>query len=165
MTPQIPEPAGRFVSKPLTRPAVEVDCSSWEPVVGTAQWTTGRFLKPSHVRPAVEVDCSGWQTGAINSLELTVNPDPTANAVQLALGLFDILNTVNHLDRALGGTGFSNVSGKQDNGTVTISLAPEQHEGASDRIHRICEQLNRTTQSATDPSFPAIVRAIQARSA
>ena len=63
------------------------------------------------VRPAMEVDCSGWpQSPPV--LELTLQPDPAVDPVQLAVGLFDVLNAVSHLDRALGGTGLTKVAGR-----------------------------------------------------
>jgi hypothetical protein len=162
MTPQKPQQGDRALKKSLVRPAVEVDCSSWENDAPAVSWTTGRFLKPSLVRAAVEVDCSGWPEGPAVSLELTLHPAPSVDAVQLAFGMFDVLNAVNRLDCALGGTGFSKVAGQQCNGAVTITLAPRQQAGAADRIGRICDQVNRAS-STTELPLPASVKTLQAR--
>ena len=140
MTPQKPDHSGRFVKKSLVRPAVEVDCSTWNDADPAGKWTTGRFVKKSLVRPAVEVDCSGWPEPPTLSIELTLSSESTVDPVQLAFGLLDVLDAVNELDRALGGTGLTRVAGQQINGAVTLTLAPAQQSGAADRIRRISEQ-------------------------
>jgi hypothetical protein len=162
MTPQKPEGSSRFVKQSLVRPAVEIDCSTWNTAEPGDQWTTGRFVKQSLVRPAVEVDCSGWSEVPTLSLELTLHPGSAVDAVLLAFGLLDVLTAVNKLDYALGGAGLTKVAGLQSNGTVTITLAPEQQSGAAERIRQICVELNRPTQTAGFP-LPSIVKSIEAR--
>jgi len=161
MTSEQPQHPGRFVTKPLNRPAVEVDCSTWGAEAGTKQRTQGRFVVANVNRPAVEVDCSGWHPPS-PALVLTLQPDPTVDAVQLALGLFSVLDAVNVLDRALGGTGLTRVGGRQSNGTVTLVLAAEQQAGAVERLQQICEQLNHPTEPAALP-LPAVVKSLAAR--
>jgi hypothetical protein len=163
MTPPEPGPTGRFVKKSIVHPAIEVDCSTWGADAAGTPWTTGRFVKRSQVHPAVAVDCSAWPETPTLCLELTLQPGPAVDPVQLGLGLFDVLNAVNKLERALGGTGLTKVAGQQSNGTVTLILAPEQQAGAADRILQICEQLNRANQSTAELPLPAAVKAIKAR--
>jgi len=162
MTPRNPEEARRFVKQSLVRPAIEVDCSTWNTAEPGEQWTTGRFVKQSLVRPAIEVDCSEWTEASTLSLELTLHPGSAVDAVQLAFGLLDVLNAVNKLDCALGGTGLTKVGGQQSNGAVTLLLAPEQQAGATERFRQICERINRAAQSTTELPLPAIVQTIKA---
>ena len=163
MTPQKPDDLGRFVRQSLVRPAIEVDCSTWNTAEPGEQWTMGRFVKQALTRPAVEVDCTGWPECRPSPLSLTLYSEPAVDAVQLAFGLLDMLTAVNKLDCALGGTGLTKLSGQQRNGAVTLILTAEQPAGAADRLQQICERINQATPLTADVPLPAGVRTIKAR--
>jgi hypothetical protein len=96
MTPQEPNTTGRFVTKSLVRPPVEVDCSTWgadsdaaDELPGSKSGAaaagppraTGRFVKQARVRPAVAVDCSAWPEAPTLCLELTIQQGSAVDPV------------------------------------------------------------------------------------
>jgi hypothetical protein len=151
-----------MTTKSLARKAVEVDCSSWGGDPGPAGGTSGRFVMKSSARPALEVDFSGVAKPLGVSLELTISPDPKADAVQLAFGLLDLLNAVNQHDRALGGTGLSRTAGRQADARLTLTLASDEPAGAEARVRQICDMLNRPLTEA-EFRLPDVVQTIAAR--
>jgi len=156
-----PENRGRLIKRVSVRPAIEVDCSNWTSDPRTDTRLVGRLVKKVSVRPAVEVDCSGWGKTPV-TLELTLGMDPAVNAIDLAMGLIDLFGAVSRLERNLGGTGLSRVATQQSNGTLILSLAPDQSVDAAARIRQLCDSLN---QPAISPSLilPAFVKSITAR--
>jgi hypothetical protein len=81
MTPQEPEATGRLVKKSIVRPAVEVDCSTWDTLPGETPRTTGRFVKPSLLRPAVAVDCCDWREIPAGRPDVAQSDDPARGAI------------------------------------------------------------------------------------
>jgi hypothetical protein len=157
------ETSGRFVKTSGVRPALELEWDG-EPAADPAMtWTTGEFVKISPIRPALDLEWEEESTAPSPALELMLHPDPSVSTIQLALDLYDVIAAVERIERALGGTGLAKRSGQQVNGTVTLTLTPEQQAGASDRIQVICGRINRTTQAEEEFPLPAGVKEIRAR--
>jgi hypothetical protein len=163
MMPEEPESRGRFVKKSRVRPAIKIEPLFWDADDPSVIWTTGHFVKKSRVCPAIKVEWSETPRTLLPSLELLLQPDPAADPVQLALGLYEVMNAVNKLDLALGGTGLTRIGGQQTNGTVKIILAAEEQPGAGDRIRQVCERINRVGEMSPEWKLPAVVKTIQAR--
>jgi len=116
----------------------------------------------SSARPAIKVDCSDWGREAAVTLELILGLDPTENALELESGLSNLVGAVNQLDRRLGGTGLSRVAARQSNGTLILSLAPENNLEAAARMRRLCNTLNQVTMPP-ELTLPAFITSIMAR--
>ena len=70
---------GKFVTKKTTRPAIEVDCSSWaDPSV--TEWTYGKFVTKKSTRPAV---VSGLTVPSLR-LKVSFQPGVSLEALQAA---------------------------------------------------------------------------------
>jgi hypothetical protein len=124
------------------------------------RWTAVT-LKGSRGNRAVVIDAPEAATLPTPSLELLLSPDPNADSVRLALGIYELINSINDLDVALGGAGFTKTSGDQANGRVTITLASQKQPGSSERINAICDRVNR----ANEWVLPAVVKAVHAKQA
>jgi hypothetical protein len=164
MMPQEPESFGRFIKKSRVRPAIQMEWIDEIPKDPSETWTTGRFVKRSGVRSAIEIEMSETPFMPVLLLELVLRPDRDADALQLAINLFDLMNAVNKLDLSLGGSGLNIFAGEQSNGTVTITLTTDRQAGTAERMRQICERINRTDDDAVARwPLPESVKSIQVR--
>lgn len=90
---------GNFVTRKVTGPAIEVDCSDW---VDTREgWTTGTFQDRKITGPAIEVDCSEWGKSA-GWLEVVVSFDDTAAPASVFDNTLRLIHTLHEQYRREG---------------------------------------------------------------
>lgn len=143
------ETEGRFVTRAVTRPAVEVDCSKW--VDASAGWTFGEFVTKSEIRPAVEVDCRDWAAEPAVWLELVVSFGAAADLAAVEALTLKLIRAAHEAAPELGLT-YDTARSKVTDGDVVIALTPNNPAGAEARIgdviRRIREALANTRELA-----------------
>src|SRR5262245_43148973 len=106
-----------------TRPAIKLGEMILENADPTVTWTRGPIKTPA-ARPAIKVEWAP-EPEVGTTLELVVQADPAANAVDLASDIIHLIGRINALDRWLGGSGLMRIGGSHSNGTMTIKLFAE----------------------------------------
>ena len=124
-----------------------------EPTNPIPRWTTGPIVTNKTTAPVIVVDCSDWP----QLMEVTVTFDRDFDAPSLARMVTTLLENIDALDHAQGGTGFRKTRAKTQGKQVTLTLAPIEPEQAKARIAAICQALTEPTKA------PAEVKSVTAR--
>jgi hypothetical protein len=139
MSDQRPTNRGRLKTRHTTLPPVKIDFAATG--LDLSGYTKGRLKTKHTTLEPIEIDFS--QRPPV--LVLTLTPDRTADPIELALSIFQLLAAINKLDIALGGGGYVKAGGRDAvNGSeVTIRLDPVKIDGASERMNKITESISR----------------------
>lgn len=109
-----------------------------EPFVPRPGWTLGppSFVNGPPVQ-VVDVDCSD----CVQLLEIVVDAGGGMTPETQATLTKGLLDAVNALDRARGGSGFRYLGAKADGTQVIVILVPAEPEQATERIAAVCAAL------------------------
>jgi hypothetical protein len=102
----------------------------------------GRTDMPVHDLPPIMFDLLGAPAPAV--LELSVSLRPGSPAGEVALDLFRLYAAVNELALSHPGGGLRPVGAGElaEDGTVRVTFAPAEPEGARERLQKIAEAIN-----------------------
>src|SRR4051794_37318815 len=98
------------------------------------------YVVRKQAAPLIEVDCSGWG----QMLEVAIEVTGQAGAEQQAHNLRVLLEAIDQLDLAQGGSKFRLVAQKVVGATLVLTLAPIEPENAKQRIDAIVGRLGQT---------------------
>jgi len=145
MSNTTPNPAGRFVTKRVTRPAIDVDCSKWVDTTGGG-WTFGSFVTKNQTRDAVAVECSNWAAEPAMWLELVVSFGVDADLTAVETVTLKLIQAAHDAAPELGLT-YDVARSKVVNGDVVIALTPKNPAGAEGRLLDVIRQFRAALAS------------------
>jgi hypothetical protein len=125
---------GKFVTKTVTRPAIEVDCKDW--LDTSSGWTFGSFVSKTVTRPAIEVDCSDWGKEPPAWLEVVISMDRSVSPIKVFEQTVRVIHSLHDEYRRQGltlqyDTGRSRTEGDQV--IVALRLASPPSDELRDR--------------------------------
>jgi hypothetical protein len=129
--------SGKFVTRNLTRPPVEIDCSGWG---GVEPASEGQFVTHNDIRPAIEIDCSNWAPAKPVAMVLSLQIDPSTDWMGPTSA---VIRRLDEAEQALeGGAGlvWDRIrSAPVGQGKVILTLTPLNRDGAEARLTQLVE--------------------------